>query len=138
MDYRTITFGKKTVAIVCTQSVRVQGIKFLSKPKFSLQVGLMEHPAGKVIRDHRHNLEKSYQINTAQEFLYVESGKVEVHLFTEKWKPVEDLILGAGDFILIVSGGHGFNILEDARMIEVKQGPFPGNKLLKFFRDEET
>ena len=29
-----------------------------------------------------------------------------------------------GDTIILLADGHGFNILEDTKMIEVKQGPY--------------
>ena len=32
-----------------------------------------------------------------------------------------------GDVILLSSGGHGFEMLENSEIIEVKQGPFAGN-----------
>ncbi|MCI8705025.1 MAG: hypothetical protein HFE60_12315, partial [Anaerotignum sp.] len=32
--------------------------------------------------------------------------------------------LEAGDAILLASGGHGFKVLEEVEMIEVKQGPY--------------
>ena len=31
-----------------------------------------------------------------------------------------------GDTILLTSGGHGFKVLEEVEMIEVKQGPYSG------------
>jgi hypothetical protein len=36
-------------------------------------------------------------------------------------------VLETGDVILLVSGGHGFEMLEDSEMIEVKQGPYTGD-----------
>jgi hypothetical protein len=27
---------------------------------------------------------------------------------------------------MLLSGGHGFNVLEDSKIIEVKQGPYRG------------
>ena len=30
----------------------------------------------------------------------------------------------AGDIIMLVNGGHGFKVLKDIEMIEVKQGPY--------------
>ncbi len=39
---------------------------------------------------------------------------------------LESRILQAGDVILLVSGGHGFEVLEELDMIEVKQGPYAG------------
>jgi hypothetical protein len=47
-------------------------------------------------------------------------------------------VLEGGDVILLASGGHGFEVLEEIEMIEVKQGPYAGdqdktrfNRLLK-------
>jgi hypothetical protein len=36
-------------------------------------------------------------------------------------------VLEAGDTILLISGGHGFEVLEELDMIEVKQGPYAGD-----------
>jgi hypothetical protein len=35
--------------------------------------------------------------------------------------------LGSGDVILLTECGHGFEVLEDLEMIEVKQGPYTGD-----------
>lgn len=37
-----------------------------------------------------------------------------------------DTVIGKGDLIVLLSGGHGFEILEDTKFFEVKQGPFIG------------
>ncbi len=37
-------------------------------------------------------------------------------------------LLGEGDAVVLVRGGHGFQVLEDLEMIEVKQGPYMGEK----------
>ena len=42
-----------------------------------------------------------------------------VHLHGAALKP-------EGDVILLVSGVHGFEVLEELEMIEVKQGPYAG------------
>ena len=36
-------------------------------------------------------------------------------------------ILDAGDIVLLATGGHGFKVLEEIEMIEVKQGPYAGD-----------
>ena len=46
---------------------------------------------------------------------------------------LESRMLNAGDVILLVSGGHGFNVMEEVEMIEVKQGPYSGNADKKRF-----
>ena len=35
-------------------------------------------------------------------------------------------MLEAGDVVLLLDGGHSFDIIDDARMIEIKQGPYVG------------
>ncbi len=42
-------------------------------------------------------------------------------------------MLQTGDVILLVSGGHGFVVLEEVEMIEVKQGPYSGDADKKRF-----
>ena len=37
-------------------------------------------------------------------------------------------ILEQGDVILLADGGHGFKMLEDSEIIEIKQGPYSGDK----------
>ena len=41
---------------------------------------------------------------------------------------IESRILLSGDVILLSKGGHGFLMLEDTEMIEVKQGPYAGDQ----------
>jgi hypothetical protein len=36
--------------------------------------------------------------------------------------------LEGGDVILLVNGGHGFEVLEEVEMFEVKQGPYVGDQ----------
>lgn len=37
-------------------------------------------------------------------------------------------MLCAGDVILLSTGGHGFEVIEEIEMIEVKQGPYAGEE----------
>jgi hypothetical protein len=37
-------------------------------------------------------------------------------------------VLHKGDVILLIAGGHGFEVLEELNMVEVKQGPYAGDK----------
>jgi hypothetical protein len=50
-----------------------------------------------------------------------------VDLYDSDKAYIESRVLEAGDVILLVSGGHGFEMLEDTEMIEVKQGPYTGD-----------
>lgn len=76
-----------------------------------------------------------YNVTTTQEFLYVIKGSAEVTIATLEWETVEKFKLKAGDFVLFVSGAHGVDIKKGSRLIEVKQGPYPGDKYAKRFKE---
>ena len=61
-----------------------------------------------------------------QEVLFIKKGVIRVDFYDEYEDYLESRDLYAGDIILLVSGGHGFQILEEVEMIEVKQGPYAG------------
>ena len=82
---------------------------------------------GKTIKAHRHNLVKR-EVHFTQEVLFIKRGRLKVDLYSSSKEYMESVILGPGDIILLASGGHGFEILEDLEMIEVKQGPYAGDQ----------
>ena len=124
----------KIIGIVFKKKLGAKGVRFLTPVHYTLQLGLLEHPKGKVLEDHQHNPRIKYKVDTTQEFLYIEKGRVKVKFFDDGWDLVAEEILTAGDFMLHVSGGHGFEVLEKCRMIEIKQGPYPGEKRAKIYR----
>ena len=54
--------------------------------------------------------------------------------YDEQQNYLESHVLEGGDVILLASGGHGFEILEETEMIEVKQGPYAGYRDKTVFR----
>lgn len=136
MQIQPIVDGTQTLAIVFRHSLKANGVKFLTPQHYPLQVGLLEHPAKKQIRAHRHRNLK-YKVNTTQEFIYIETGEVEATIYRVNWTVVKKVRLKPGDFILSIAGGHGFRVLKRCRMIEIKQGPYPGDKLAKIFKPNE-
>jgi hypothetical protein len=83
----------------------------------------MNHKAGKKIDAHVHNPVKR-EVTSTQEVLFIKTGKIRVDFYTQKTDYIKSDILVSGDIILLASGGHGFEIIEDTEMYEVKQGPF--------------
>jgi hypothetical protein len=65
--------------------------------------------------------------------LFIKSGKLRVDFYDEYEDYLESTVLNSGDVILLVSGGHGFTVLEEVEMIEVKQGPYSGDADKKRF-----
>ena len=86
----------------------------------------MHHPTGKKIAAHVHNLVHRNVVMT-QEVLFIKQGVLRVDFYDEYEDYLESRDLYAGDIILLVSGGHGFEVLEEVEMIEVKQGPYAGD-----------
>lgn len=68
-----------------------------------------------------------------QEVLFIKKGKLRVDFYDDDEQYIESRILEAGDVILLVSGGHGFTVIEEVEMIEVKQGPYSGDEDKKRF-----
>jgi hypothetical protein len=60
--------------------------------------------------------------------IFLKSGKVRVDFYSSNKIYLKSKILVCGDVILLASGGHGFKMLEESEMIEVKQGPYAGEE----------
>ena len=85
----------------------------------------MNRPKSYVIPPHVHN-SVARNVNFTQEVLFIKSGKVRVDYYDDRKKYLESKILNQGDVVLLASGGHGFEMIEDSEIIEVKQGPYSG------------
>jgi len=112
-------------AIILRNSFDKPGVSFLTPKELSQQLAYMRHPAGKIIDAHVHN-PVIREVQYTQEVLHIKKGKLRVDFFREDQSFLESRTLEAGDTILLVKGGHGFEVLEEIEMIEVKQGPFVG------------
>lgn len=118
--------GTQLLAVIITRDFHEPGIHFFTPAEFSQQLAFMRHPAGKIIDPHVHN-PVSRSLQYTQEVLFVKSGKLRVDFYDQQRQYLESRILEGGDVILLASGGHGFEILEEIEMIEVKQGPYAGD-----------
>ena len=122
----------KILAMIIRDNYTSEGVDFITPDEFSQQVAYMHHPAGKIIEAHVHNLVNRNVLYT-QEVLFIKKGKLRVDFYDDYEDYLESRILNAGDIILLVSGGHGFRVLEEVEMIEVKQGPYSGEMDKKKF-----
>lgn len=113
------------LSIVIRASFSKDGIEFFTEDKDSQQLGYMKRPKDYIIPPHRHNLIPR-EIHLTQEVLFIKSGIVRVDFYDNNQYYIKSIILKKGDVILLSDGGHGFQILEDAEIIEVKQGPYCG------------
>jgi mannose-6-phosphate isomerase-like protein (cupin superfamily) len=135
MSIERIEVNGLLYALVFRRNLSVgDGVRFLTPSDYPLQLGLIERKAGYAFRPHIHN-DFRYEVNTTQEFLYIEQGRIRAKIYDHDWNVVAETELGPGDFLLSVAGGHSFDVLEDVRLIEVKQGPYPGDSYAKRFKE---
>ncbi len=122
----TVNFESSTLAIILRHSYKKEGIEFFTPDDFSQQLAYMNRPTGYIIPPHVHNPIRR-EVQYTKEVLFIKSGKVRVDFYTDLQVYVASRMLDAGDVILLAFGGHGFQILESAEIIEVKQGPYAGD-----------
>lgn len=123
---KEIFHDNKLLAIIVCNDFKREGIYFFTPGDFSQQLAYMSYQAGKVIQPHVHNPVQRDVENTL-EVLFVKRGKLRIDFYTDDRVFIQSQILEVGDVILLASGGHGFEVLEDIEMIEVKQGPYAGD-----------
>lgn len=117
----------ETMALIVRNEYCRPGISFFTPGELSQQLAYMRHPAGKLIAPHIHN-PVPRQIACTQETLFIKRGRLRVDFYDDDGTPFGSCELRAGDVVLLIKGGHGFEVLEDLEMIEVKQGPYAGDR----------
>ena len=115
----------ETVAIVIRNDFKKDGINFITENSSPLQLGINSYKKNSAIKTHVHQ-DRPITISQFQEVIFIKSGKVTVKLYDSQKAFLKSTELTAGDLIFFASGGHGFEILEDTTIIEVKQGPYLG------------
>lgn len=115
----------RLLAFIVRAGFNDPGITFFTQPEFSQQLGFMRHPAGKKIEPHIHR-EVQRSVFYTQETLFLRRGRLRVDFFDDDRAFLTSRVLETGDVILLICGGHGFEVLEEIEMIEVKQGPYAG------------
>jgi mannose-6-phosphate isomerase-like protein (cupin superfamily) len=115
------------LAIIVRDEFKKPGISFFTPNELTQQLAYMCHPAGKTIAAHVHN-PVPRSVAFTQETLFIKRGRLRVDFFDNAQNYLESRELKQGDVILLIKGGHGFEVLEEIEMIEVKQGPYAGDQ----------
>ena len=117
--------GDQPLAYIISASMSPNETTFLTPPEFKQQVGFVVYPKGGEVKRHRHRALERHLVGTS-EVLVVRSGKCEIDVYTEEGELVATRQLCAGDVMLMIGGGHGFRMLEETVLLEIKQGPYTG------------
>jgi hypothetical protein len=122
-----IKFNEEIIAIIIPAEYKADGIKFFTPNSFSQQLAYMNRPEGYIIPPHTHNKVQREVFHTL-ETLFIKKGRIKVDFYTQDKIFIESREVKTGDVLLLVSGGHGFTMLEPTEMVEVKQGPYAGDQ----------
>lgn len=119
--------GDRFLGLIIRKDYHESGIVFLTDDQSPQQLGYMNRAKGYVIAPHVHNAVPR-TVELTQEVLIIRSGKVRVDYYDEDKNYLESRMAYEGDIVFLGFGGHGFKMLEDAEIVEVKQGPYCGAK----------
>jgi|TARA_B110000971_G_scaffold191868_1_gene203775 hypothetical protein len=115
---------KKLFALIVRKKFRKKnGINFFTDDNATQQFGYMKHKKNHLIKPHIHNKRKTKILTTAEVIILLK-GILRVDFYDNLKKYIFSKKVYANDLIMLVNGGHGFKILKDIEMIEVKQGPY--------------
>ena len=121
-----VKHSNRLLAIILRNEYTAEGIRFFTPSNFSQQLGYMRWPSGYEIPPHVHN-PVSREVLFTKEVLFIKSGRVRVDFYDDDKNYLKSSILMPGDAVLLAYGGHGFQMLEESEIIEVKQGPYAGD-----------
>lgn len=121
-----IEVGGEEVAIIIRPVDTVDGISFVTPPESSMQIGMMRRPVGYKIAPHVHK-KVVRRVSDTHEVLVIRDGRIRVNFYDHDRNVRQVCELEKGDIILLCGGGHGFEFLADADVVEIKQGPYAGD-----------
>ena len=105
------------------------GSKPITDPKEFIQMVTLKHPRGTSLPAHYHK-PRIRRTTKLQECLIVKKGKVKLSLYSPEKKLVKKIILKTGQAFIALNGGLGLTVIDDAEIIEIKNGPFKTDKVL--------
>ena len=112
-----IIIDGRVVAIILPASYDEPGLQFFTPDNYQQQLASMSYKPGKIIPAHAHPVVHRDVFYT-QETLFIRKGKLRVDFYRDESREwCCSRVLRAGDVILLISGGHGFEVLEELNMV---------------------
>mgnify|MGYP001366793004 FL=1 len=109
--------------IVRGQFRKKSGINFFTSKEATQQFGFMKHKKNHIIKPHKHNKRLTRILRTTEVILLLK-GTLRVDFYNDKCRYLFSKKINERDVIMLIHGGHGFKVLKNTEMIEVKQGPY--------------
>lgn len=118
--------GDRLLAIVVRAGFAEPGTTPFTDEALPLQMSIMNKQNGEVVGPHIHPpVEAEPRGEFRQEMLHVVAGSVEVGVHSRSGELIETVLLRTRDTILLTEG-HSTRFLEETKVLEIKQGPYPG------------
>lgn len=121
----------KLLHIIVNREDFTKGRKDLVNASEFLQCAILNMPAGKTFLPHKHIWKEGPKKFIVQESWIVLKGKVKAILYDLDNSIVDTVVLKSGELSLTIQGGHNYEILQDAQVIEFKNGPYKGQEMDK-------
>lgn len=131
-DVELIVAAGGPLAYVIRRTIAPAATTFVTSPDMKQQVGFVVYPKGGVVARHVHLAVERNIVGTS-EVIVVRSGRCELDVYDDTQQLVATRELHPGDVMIMVGGGHGFRMLEDTVLLEVKQGPYTGVEEKRLF-----
>ena len=113
-------------AKIYRDSLWPENLNFYTQDKDFVQVSTWNYDKGKHLKAHKHKIAERIS-NKTQEVIFIKSGSLIAFFYSEDNNLICNKIIKTGDFVIIFTGGHSYDILEDnTQVFEVKNGPYPG------------
>ena len=121
------------VAIVSRLNDITEKRNFYTENDAEMQFASFSLPKGENIKRYKHDKQERTVYSTS-EGIVVLQGCIEVILYeAETEKFLEKVKLDPGDSIVMLSGGHEINLVDDSKFVEFKQGPYDEDLDKKLF-----
>tara|TARA_B100001769_G_C22033655_1_gene555421 strand:- start:558 stop:992 length:435 start_codon:yes stop_codon:yes gene_type:complete len=122
-----INHKKKLYALIVDNNYRkMRGVNFFSSNDLPQQFGYIYQKKNHIIPPHTHR-KRSTKVFITSEVLIILKGILRIDFYDLKQKYLFSKIIKKGQIIFLLHGSHGFKVVKDLQMIEVKQGPFKKN-----------
>ena len=123
-----VIYKKNLLALIVRGKYRKKkGITFFTPKESTQQFGYMKHKKNHVIKPHLHK-KRLTKILYTTEVILILKGMLRVDFYNSSEKYLFSKNVNEKDIIMLVSGGHGFKVIKNVEMIEIKQGPYSLSK----------
>jgi hypothetical protein len=119
----TVSHQGKALCLIIRKAPAPDKTTFFTGGECNLQVGKVVYPKNGTIPRHDHKPVERHVSGTS-EVLIVERGRMIADIYTDGRELHSSHEVGPGDVLVLLGGGHGFRLLEDTILVEVKQGPY--------------